>query len=294
MADEGFRRSEPWLLGTIARSERWEICAAATGRSQAWLRARDLCSLEQIRSEEGEGAAALAARMVRAFLDERPIAQIVGHTAFYGRRFWVNASVLIPRSDSECMIDAARGFLEARASVRPGPLRVLDLGTGTGCLAITVALEAKRLGMTVDVVATDLSPRALALARNNALWLGARISFFKGDWTAALPPDCEPFDLILSNPPYLAPTDPHLHQRSLRYEPPLALVGQNQDARGLAAFRLLVPQAQEWLEPGGGLLVEHGASQQSDVAQLMRRAGYTELRLLKDLAERPRAILAHL
>lgn len=285
---------EPWVLETIARADRWAICAAATGRSEAWLRARDLCSLERIRSEEGEGAAALVARMARALIDEQPIAQIVGQTAFYGRRFWVNSAVLIPRSDSECMIDAARTFLEARASTRAEPLQVLDLGTGTGCLAITIALEAARLGISVDVTATDLSPKALELARNNALWLGARVTFFQGDWTDALPGGYGPFDLVLSNPPYLAPTDPHLCQRSLQYEPTLALVGRGQDDRGLAAYRSIVPQARHWLEPGGALLVEHGVSQQDDVAQLMHLCGYNTMSRVRDLAERPRAILAHL
>ena len=281
-------------LQTIARSDRWEICAAATGRSVPWLMARDLCTLEALKSSEGEGAAALARRMARAVLDEQPLAQVVGHTQFFGRRFWVNQAVLIPRSDSECLIHAALGVIQQQWPIARRALRILDLGTGSGCLAITLALEAQTQGIPVEITATDLSADALRMAKSNAVWLGASVIFLKGSWTEALPSDSGQFDLILSNPPYLSGSDPHLADKSLQFEPMLALVGVDQDSDGLQAYRAIVPQARSRLEPSGALLVEHGWTQQAAVADLIRSTGFTSAERLRDLAGRPRAVLAHL
>ena len=281
-------------FGALEAQDRWPLLSAATGKSVAWLMARGLHSVAQIEAALGPQAAALARRMAQERLRDRPLAQVVGEAGFYGRSFWLTPEVLIPRPDSECLIETGLSWLSERWAHRPALLRILDLGTGTGCLAITLALEAQRQGWSTETVATDLSPQALRLARSNALWLGARVQFLRGDWAKALPEGLGRFDLILSNPPYLAEDDPHLADPGLQFEPRLALVGQDQDSLGLSAYPSLVRAAQDWLEPDGLLVVEHGWTQQPAVVSLFQQSGFRGIRLIQDLAGRPRAVCAQL
>lgn len=278
----------------LSAHDRWPLLSAATGRSPAWLMARDLRRSSLIESQLGAPAAALARRMARDRLSQRPLAQVVGETGFYGRTFWITPDVLIPRPDSECLIEASLVWLDAFQATRKRQLRLLDLGTGSGCLAITLALEANARGWAAATVATDLSPRALRLARTNALWLGAAVEFFQGDWGEALPKGLGRFDLIVSNPPYLAESDPHLTDPGLQHEPRLALVGESQNEAGLAAYPRLLAMAKDWLEPNGLLMVEHGWTQQPALVSLFERAGFSGVQRIQDLAGRPRAVCAHL
>lgn len=278
----------------LSADDRWQVLSAATGQSRAWLTARGLRRSDQVERVLGSEASALAKRLARQVLGHRPLAQVVGEAGFYGRSFWVNRDVLIPRPDSECLIDAGLEWLSTRRTRRQSPLRMLDLGTGTGCLAVTLALEARDRGWSTEVVATDLSAAALRLARCNALWLGAGVRFYCGDWDRALPLTQGRFDLIVSNPPYLPPDDPHLSHAGMQHEPRLALVGLGQNEAGLAAYPQLVGAARSWLEPGGLLLVEHGWTQQPELVTLFRGAGLHSIRCIQDLAGRPRAVGAHL
>lgn len=275
-------------------STRWELLSAASGRSQAWLRARDVRGEPQLRAVEGDGAGALYRRMWRAVSAGQPVAQVVGETSFFGRSFWVTPDVLIPRSDSECLIHQALAFLGGHPGSGVRPMRILDLGTGSGCLAITLGLEARARGWKVDVLGTDLSESALRVARNNGCRHGLALTWLRGDWLEALPASMPAFDLIVSNPPYLSPADPHLLDRGLQCEPLLALVGQNQHPDGLSVYRRLAKGLPRWLEPTGALLVEHGWTQQPQVCAILEASGFRVLTKVPDLAGRPRAVFAQL
>jgi len=195
-----------------------------------------------------------------------PIAYILGWREFHGHRFQVTTDVLIPRPDTETLVDAALTVLpEGR------PLRVLDLGTGTGCVAISIALARPM----ADVVATDSSAAALAVAAGNAQALGTgNVRFLRGDWYGALGSETDgPFDVIVSNPPYIAAADPHLVEGDLRAEPAAAL---SPGGDGLDALRAIIAGAPAHLRPGGWLLVEHGWDQGGAVAALLADAGLVD------------------
>ena len=207
---------------------------------------------------------ALVARRQRG----EPIAYIVGKREFFGLDFAVNEAVLIPRPDTELLVELALERMAARA-------RVLDMGTGSG--AIAVALAHTRPDAVVT--ALDVSEAALAVARANALANGARVRLLQSDWFAALAG--ESFDLIVSNPPYIHAGDDHLAQGDLRFEPRGALTDH---ADGLSALRIIVAGAAAHLEPGGWLLMEHGYDQAADVRALLERSGYTDVASWRDLA----------
>lgn len=213
--------------------------------------------------------AALAARR----RDGEPLAYLLGKQEFYGRPFSVSGDVLVPRPDTETLIEVALACIATRAAPR-----VLDLGTGSGCVAVTLALERG----DACVVATDISPAALNVAQANAAQLGARIDFRTGDWFGALAHG-ETFDLIVGNPPYVAAGDRHL--AALRHEPANALTGGADGLRCLAAIAAAAPA---WLAPGGWLAVEHGYDQGAAVRSLLVDAGLTAVATTQDAAAHPR------
>ena len=204
-----------------------------------------------------------------------PIAYLVGWREFYGRRFTIDKSVLIPRPESELLVDLALERIAADASVA-----ILDLATGSANIAVTIALERR----TTDVVATDHSTAALSCARANADRLGAeRVEFLEGDWFASLAG--RRFDLIVSNPPYVADGDAHLLRGDLRFEPRSALAGGSD---GLACVRTIVSHAPRYLKPRGWFLFEHGYDQAGACARLLEEAGFRDVLLAKALAGLPR------
>jgi release factor glutamine methyltransferase len=196
-----------------------------------------------------------------------PFAYLLGSCEFYGRSFAVSPSVLVPRPETELLIDLA---LEALAD-RRAP-RVLDLGTGSGCIAITLALE--RPDASIDAV--DACGDALAVASRNALALGARVDFRPSDWFSAV---TGRFDLIVANPPYIAAGDPHL--ADLAHEPRQALTDH---ADGLACLRKIIGAAPDFLVPGGSLMVEHGHDQAAPVRALCEASGLIEVTTVDDAA----------
>ena len=200
-----------------------------------------------------------------------PLAYLTGEREFFGRSFAVTADVLIPRPDTERLVLAALECAEAR----PNPLEILDLGTGSGAIAITLALELP--GATVT--ATDVSAPALSVAGRNAQALGATVRFVASDWYAALA--SVRFDLIVSNPPYVAAGDPHLAQDGLPFEPDLALTDGGD---GLACLRAIVAGAPACLAPGGRLLLEHGYDQAEAVREMLAVAGFVSIASLRDLS----------
>ncbi|MGH8667153.1 MAG: peptide chain release factor N(5)-glutamine methyltransferase [Burkholderiales bacterium] len=227
---------------------------------------------ERVLSEdERRRFAALAARRA----DGEPVAYLLGWREFYGRRFAVGPAVLVPRPETELLIDQALQRLPPAARVE-----MLDLGTGSGNIALTLALERPRCALT----AVDASGCALAMARENARTLGAgNIEFLQGDWYG--PVTDRSFDLVVSNPPYVAETDPHLGLGDLRFEPASAL---RAGPDGLAAIRQIVARAPEYLRANGWLLFEHGYDQAHACRSLLGEAGFVDVTTASDLAELPR------
>lgn len=208
--------------------------------------------------------------LVRRRQAGEPVAYLLGCREFYGRPFRVGPDVLIPRPETEHLVEAALARLDT------GPAAVLDLGCGSGAIAVTLALEAPQVAVT----AVDLSDGALAVARGNAEALGASVRFFRGSWYDPLPA-AERFRLIVSNPPYIAAGDRHLSQGDVRFEPQLALTD---GADGLSCLRTIAAGAPAHLQPGGWLLVEHGYDQGEAVRALMAGQGFGDITTVRDLA----------
>lgn len=201
-----------------------------------------------------------------------PVAHIIGGREFYGLPFRVTPDVLIPRPETELLVELALRFL-------PENGRLLDLGTGSGAIAVAVAANRP----DVMVTATDISQPALAVARENAgrhAPKGRDIAFFSGSWFDALPAPMR-FDVMVSNPPYIAKDDQHLAEGDLRFEPQGALTDGGD---GLSVFRLLASSAPAWLDVGGWLLVEHGYDQAQAVRAMLVSAGFAEVQSWMDLA----------
>ena len=203
-----------------------------------------------------------------------PVAYLTGEREFYSLNFRISPAVLIPRPETELLVEATLARLP-----EDGSCRVLDLATGSGCIAIVLARHRPR----AQITATDISAEALALARDNAAAHRARIEFIQSDWFASLA--ARRFDVIVSNPPYVALADPHLSEGDVRFEPRQALVA---GPKGLDAIETLVEHARDHLAAGGWLLFEHGYDQ-GDCAQiLLGAAGYEQCFTLRDLAGQPR------
>lgn len=208
----------------------------------------------------------------------QPVAYLIGEREFWGLPLQVARSTLIPRPDTESLVEAALD----KATAEQG--RMLDLGTGTGAVALAFASE--RPGW--QVVGVDRVPDAVRLARRNGERLGlANVSFVESDWFAAL--EGERFDLVVSNPPYLAADDPHLAQGDVRFEPASALIAGDQ---GLADLHYLCLTAREHLLPHGWLALEHGMAQDGAVRDVLQRAAYRDVQTRLDLGGRPRVTLA--
>ncbi len=205
-----------------------------------------------------------------------PVQHILGKQEFYGREFIVNRLVLVPRPETEHVVEAA-------LALRPEPERILDIGTGSGILAITLAMELKN----ATVTATDISAAALAVAQKNAQQLGAgeRVRFGESDLFAAL--DDERFDCIVSNPPYVA-TGEVLEPQVREYEPATALYAGE---HGLAIYRRLIPEATGHLAPGGHLLLEIGHGQRDVLQRMLAHTGFEEIRFVNDLQGIPRVAI---
>lgn len=212
-------------------------------------------------------AAQLSALVARRQQGE-PIAYIVGRREFFGLDFRVTGAVLIPRPDTELIVELALERLAPHG-------RALDMGTGSGAIAVAIAHTRPDAAVT----ALDVSEAALEIAHENAAANGTRVRFLQSDWYAAL--GDEAFELIASNPPYIAQGDAHLSQGDLRFEPAGALTDH---ADGLSALRTIIAGARAHLVPQGWLLMEHGYDQAAHVRALLTDRGYTEVQSWRDLA----------
>ncbi len=210
-----------------------------------------------------------------------PVAYLLGHREFYGLRLEVNQSVLIPRPETELLVDHALLLLPENGNAA-------DLGTGSGAIAIALAKQR----INAHIVATDISADALVLAKKNAARHQlCNIEFYAGDWLKALPDIPGTLDIIVSNPPYVRAGDRHLSQGDCRYEPQLALSpGDN----ATDALRQIVQQSPAYLKPFGWLLMEHGFDQAADVRAIFDQGPWQNIRTIVDLAGQPRVTMARL
>ncbi|MDY0136619.1 MAG: peptide chain release factor N(5)-glutamine methyltransferase [Thiomicrospira sp.] len=206
-----------------------------------------------------------------------PLAYILQQRAFWGLNLKVTPATLIPRADTETLVEAALEKIRARP--RPG---VLDLGTGSGAIILAIASEYA----DAECHAIDFSADALAVAQHNAHQLALAVHFFQGNWFE--PVKGRQYDIIVSNPPYIELNDPHLQQGDLRFEPATAL---SSGADGLDDLRLIIQQAWSHLHHQGWLLVEHGYNQAEAVAALFAQQGYQRITLKHDLSGQPRVTL---
>lgn len=247
----------------IAAAEARLLLGHCLGLDLAWLTAH---------GDEVIGPAMESAYF--ALVDRRasgePMAYVIGHREFFGREFEVSPAVLIPRPETELLVELGLNAVRDRAAPR-----VLDIGTGSGCIAVTLALECPQARVT----AVDVSLPALELARRNASQFGAAVEFHASDWFSALAGRC--FDLIVANPPYVAAGDAHLCQGDLRFEPPGALASGEE---GLDAIRHILAQAPHHLDPGGRVLLEHGYDQAESVRGLLVSHAYGDIEQHRDLA----------
>jgi release factor glutamine methyltransferase len=212
-------------------------------------------------------------------LHGEPLAHIVGEREFWSLRLKVTPDTLIPRPETELLVEETLKIIPPEQA-----WEILDLGTGSGAIALALALERPR----ARIIATDLSAKALAIAAHNAQRLGlTNIRFAQGDWYTALEPGAS-FDLIVSNPPYIAEHDAHLKHQELRHEPYQALAS---GADGLDAIRHILSNLHAHLRSGGWILMEHGYDQGDAVQALFQKAGLAAVRCLKDLEGRDRVTL---
>lgn len=250
------------------------LLAQVLRADRAWLIAHATDALAHAQAEQFFALA-------RQRRDGEPVAYLTGWREFWGLSLAVDRSVLIPRPETETLVDCALRRLPADR-----PLDVLDLGTGSGAIALAIAHERPR----AEVLATDRSAAALVVARKNADRMKlANVRWLQSDWYAGLPGDGARFELIASNPPYVADGDAHLREGDVRFEPPAAL---RAGADGLDALRVIIGGARQRLVEGGALVVEHGHDQAGAVRDLMLDAGLSDVESLRDLAGIPRVAAA--
>jgi release factor glutamine methyltransferase len=259
-------------IGAVSDSARLDaelLLAHLLGCSRAQLRSRDDTALPPSTLAEFE-------RLVERRCDGEPVAYLLGYRDFWKSRFRVGPGVLVPRPETELLVETALEWLSDLE--RP---RVLDLGTGSGAIGLSIALERP----DAEVVLVDRSPVALAMAETNRALLGVAARMVSGSWFAALGQQ-ERYDLILANPPYVAPEDRHLSGPELRHEPLEALVAAGD---GLADLQTLAAQSPQFLRPYGKVLLEHGCDQGAAVRSALERAGFRQVRTFLDLSALERA-----
>ncbi|AQU85075.1 MULTISPECIES: peptide chain release factor N(5)-glutamine methyltransferase [unclassified Halomonas] len=260
-----------------ARVDAEVLLSHATGHNRTWLYTwgdRECAIWEQARFD-----ALIAARA-----QGQPVAYLTGEREFWGLRLATSPDTLIPRPDTEVLVEAVLARTQAKSG------RLLDLGTGTGAIALAFASEKPGW----EVTGADIRPEAAQLAARNAQALAiANARFIQSDWFSAFssPEPTALFDIIVSNPPYIAADDPHLRQGDVRFEPLSALVAK---ADGMADLIHLVDAAREYLSAGGVLALEHGYTQAIHVREALVSAGYRNVESVQDISGHERVTLGHL
>ncbi|EHG7611820.1 TPA: peptide chain release factor N(5)-glutamine methyltransferase [Citrobacter sedlakii] len=241
-----------------------------TGKGRTWILAFGETELTDAQRQQ---LAALLARRRRG----EPIAHLIGEREFWSLPLFVSPATLIPRPDTECLVEQALARLPAASC------RILDLGTGTGAIALALASERP----DCDVTAVDRMPEAVALAQRNATRHAiTNVRILQSDWFSALAGNR--FEMIVSNPPYIDEQDPHLSQGDVRFEPLTALVAGDQ---GMADIKHIIDRARAVLMPEGMLLLEHGWQQGTAVREAFVRAGYHDVETCRDYGDNERVTL---
>ena len=254
----------------LAPADAKVLLAHVLGRNRAWLAAHEGDAMTKVEAVAYDA-------LCRRRRDGEPVAYLTGVREFRGLELRVTPDVLIPRPETETLVHFALDLLP-----RDRAVRVLDLGTGSGAIALAIAHERRR----AEVTATDWSQAALDVASGNSRRLGlSNVAFVAADWYMGAPPG--PWDLIASNPPYIGSVDPHLAEGDLRFEPVAALTP---GPDGGSALRIIVEGARERLADGGWLVVEHGYDQSDAVKELFRAAGFSGVTARRDLAGIPRVV----
>ena len=225
-----------------------------------------------------------------------PVAYLTGMKGFHGIELMVTEAVLIPRPETELLVDLALEEIERIHANSPNQtIQILDLGTGSGAIALAIAYTAAAMNKTpvsLNILGIDQSTAAIELARENAKALGLNhlVEFLQSNWYVAIPDRYQTaFDVIVSNPPYIQKDDPHLQDGDLRFEPKSALTD---DEDGLSCIREILKNAHHYLKPGGLIALEHGYDQASEVGALMKTHAFHEIGALADLAGHLRVTLA--
>ena len=271
-------------LGSVLREARQQLCAALTlepnvaaleaqillayalNKPRAYLLASPTAELNNL-------DLSLFASLLQRRLSGVPIAYILGKREFYGFEFCVTPDVLIPRPETELLVELALAYIPEQQ-----PIQILDLGTGSGAIALSLA----KLRPYAQVTAVDISPKALLVAQQNADKLAlSNVHFLESDWFNALNP-AQQFDLIIANPPYVAKNDPHLRQGDVQFEPLIALAS---GADGLDDIRHIARAAPAFLSPNGLLLIEHGYNQQDTIITLLLSLDFAAVTGHRDLAD---------
>lgn len=255
------RAAELAAVSDSARADVELLLCAVLDKPRSWLFTWPDATLDTDRQTRFE-------QLMTRRLSGEPVAHLLGYRDFWTLRLEVSPDTLIPRPDTETLVE------QALACVPDRPARIADLGTGTGAIALALASERPQW----QVLATDLHPGAVALARRNARSHDLdQVEVRQGSW-------CEPldgrFDMLVSNPPYIDPADPHLQQGDVRFEPLSALTAED---KGMADIRLIASQARAYLKPGGWLLFEHGYDQGEVVRQCLQALGYVAVTTVQDL-----------
>ncbi|WP_228152621.1 peptide chain release factor N(5)-glutamine methyltransferase [Marinobacter profundi] len=267
--EQALRQAAAAIGGDSPRLDAELLLARVTGWSRTSFRA---WPERELADEAAEHFAVLVSQRANG----TPVAHLLGEQGFWSLTLQVNPSTLIPRPDTECLVEAAL------ALPLPGAARVIDLGTGTGAIALALASERPQW----QVMACDAVADAAELARRNACALGLPLEVVVSHWFADLPPGR--FDLIISNPPYIRRDDHHLQQGDVRFEPSTALVAGDD---GLDDLRVIIAESPDWLQPAGWLVVEHGYDQGEAVRQLFAAAGFTAVATRRDYGGQERLTL---
>ncbi|WP_454889421.1 peptide chain release factor N(5)-glutamine methyltransferase [Serratia quinivorans] len=266
---------QSWLKAAAARLTQSDsarrdaeiLLGFVTGRARTFLMAFGETLLTQQQQEQ------LERLLVRRERGE-PVAYLIGEREFWSLPLSVSPATLIPRPDTECLVELALERLPSSSC------NILDLGTGTGAIALALASERQDCRVT----GVDLQPEAVALAQHNAQKLAiGNVQFLQGSWFAPLAG--QTFALIASNPPYIDAADPHLAQGDVRFEPSSALIAQQ---HGLADLSAIVQQAPQYLQPQGWLLLEHGWQQGESVRALLQAAGFISIATRRDYGDNDR------
>jgi len=249
------------------------LLAYVLHRNRAWVAGH---GDEPMTVDEAKAFDSLARRR----RDGEPVAYLTGRREFYGLDLEITPDVLIPRPETELLVELALLRIDADA-----PAEILDLGSGSGAIALAIASERSNAA----VLGVDVSAPAVALARRNAARLNlANAAFIESDWFSAVPQ--KRYNAIVANPPYVGAGDPHLSDGDLRFEPPGALTA---GPGGLNALRTIIAGAAAYLAPGAWLLVEHGYDQADAVQAMLRDARFSDVQSRRDLAGIPRTALGH-